>query len=73
MPTSWSASGARFSPGAEVVVLELDIAGDIKFWKGTVVQREAESCLITTRARIPGTSTAPVLRSIHLSVAMAAC
>jgi len=73
MPTSWSASGARFSPGAEVVVLELDIAGDIKFWKDIVVQRTAESCLITTRARIPGTSTAPVLRSTRLSVAMAAC
>ena len=54
-------------------MLELDIAGDIKFWKDTVVQREAESCLITTRARIPGKSTAPVLRSTRLSVAMAAC
>jgi hypothetical protein len=52
---------------------KLDIAGDIKFWKDTVVQRAAESCLITTRARIPGTSTAPVPRSTRLSVAMAAC
>ncbi|MEX1175088.1 MAG: hypothetical protein WEB51_05920 [Mycobacterium sp.] len=59
--TSWSAFGARFSPRAEVLVLELDIAGDIKFWKDTVVQRTAKSCLITTRSRIPDTAT-PVER-----------